>query len=417
MPCIKLRIRRAACNTIMLVLIVGLTTIALNAQTFSVIYNFTGGQDGGTPKAGVTLDESGNLYGTTATGASLAGNCNVIGGCGTVFELKHTGSGWLFNPLYTFHFSDGASSWSRVVFGPGGLLYGTTTWGGNVFRNTCENGCGVVFSLRPPATVCKSALCPWTQAEVYKFSGSDGQNPCMGDVIFDQSGNLYEVNAGSLAGQVDELSPAGNGWTVNVLYYFPLEPHPGYTSPAASVIFDPEGNLYGAAQSFGEYNGGAAYELTPSSPYWNFIDLHDNMGGSDGGLMRDSAGNLYGTTLTGGANGGGTVYELSPSNGGWTFSTLYNLSGNAGSFAVLTMDAAGNLYGTTLQDGAYLQGNVFRLTPSNGQWIYTSLHDFTGGSDGGQPFGQVTLDANGNLWGTASIGGASNKGVVWKITP
>jgi uncharacterized repeat protein (TIGR03803 family) len=141
------------------------------------------------------------------------------------------------------------------------------------------------------------------------------------------------------------------------------------------------------------------------------------MGGSDGGLMRDSAGNLYGTTLTGGDNGGGTVYELSPSNGGWTFTTLYNFSGNGGSFAVLIMDAAGNLYGTTIGDGAYGQGNVFKLTPSNGSWIYTSLHDFTGGSDGSQPYGQVTLDANGNLYGTASIGGPDNKGVVWEITP
>jgi uncharacterized repeat protein (TIGR03803 family) len=81
------------------------------------------------------------------------------------------------------------------------------------------------------------------------------------------------------------------------------------------------------------------------------------------------------------------------------------------------MDAVGNLYGTTLLDGAYGQGNVFKLIPSNGEWLYTSLHDFTGGSDGSQPYGQVTLDANGNLYGTASIGGPDNKGVVWEITP
>jgi uncharacterized repeat protein (TIGR03803 family) len=141
------------------------------------------------------------------------------------------------------------------------------------------------------------------------------------------------------------------------------------------------------------------------------------MGGSDGGLIRDSSGNLYGTTLSGGTNGGGTVYELSPSNGGWTFTTLYNLSGNAGSYAVLTMDAAGDLYGTTTGDGIYGHGNVFKLTPSNGDWTYTSLHDFTGGSDGGTPFGQVTLDASGNLYGTASVGGANDAGVVWEITP
>jgi uncharacterized repeat protein (TIGR03803 family) len=97
--------------------------------------------------------------------------------------------------------------------------------------------------------------------------------------------------------------------------------------------------------------------------------------------------------------------------------TLYSFSGNYGSFAVLTMDASGNLYGTTFQDGAYGYGNVFRLTNSNGNWTYTSLHDFTGGSDGGQPFGQVTLDANGDIYGTASIGGAYGDGVVWEIAP
>jgi hypothetical protein len=66
------------------------------------------------------------------------------------------------------------------------------------------------------------------------------------------------------------------------------------------------------------------------------------------------------------------------------------------------------LYGTTVLVGAYRQGNVFKLTPSNGGWTYTSLHDFTGG-DGRQPFGQVTFDANGNLYGTATMAGANDK--------
>jgi uncharacterized repeat protein (TIGR03803 family) len=413
---LEVLLSQTAVAAMSLILVLGLATFTASAQSYSVVYNFTGGQDGALPKAGVTLDQAGNLYGTTAAGASFSGNCNILGGCGTVFELKHSISGWLFNPLYTFQFSDGASPWSRVVFGPDGLLYGTTAYGGN--SNHCRFGCGLVFSLRPPATVCKSALCPWTQGPVYKFTGGiDGYYPGFGDVAFDQSGNLYDTNPADVGGVVFELSPSGNGWSFSALYYFQYPQAPYYSSPAAGVIIDPAGNLYGAAQSGGAYNGGAAYELTPSSPTWTFTDLHDNMGGSDGGLMRDSAGNLYGTTLTGGDNGGGTVYELSPSNGGWTFTTLYNFSGNGGSFAVLIMDAAGNLYGTTIGDGAYGQGNVFKLTPSNGSWIYTSLHDFTGGSDGSQPYGQVTLDANGNLYGTASIGGPDNKGVVWEITP
>ena len=115
-----------------------------------------------------------------------------------------------------------------------------------------------------------------------------------------------------------------------------------------------------------------------------------------------------------------------PSNGGWAFSVLYSFAGmdccDNGPRANLVMDAAGNFYGTTFGDGPYGYGSVFKLTPSNGAWVYTSLHDFTGGSDGGNPLSNVVFDAKGNLYGTASAGGSSGAcsggcGVVWEITP
>ena len=81
------------------------------------------------------------------------------------------------------------------------------------------------------------------------------------------------------------------------------------------------------------------------------------------------------------------------------------------------MDGAGNLYGTTLCDGANHAGNVFKLTPSGGGWTYTSLHDFTGGDDGEYPISNVIVDASGNLYGTASAGGSQGHGAVWEITP
>jgi uncharacterized repeat protein (TIGR03803 family) len=83
----------------------------------------------------------------------------------------------------------------------------------------------------------------------------------------------------------------------------------------------------------------------------------------------------------------------------------------------LAMDAAGNIYGTTVVGGPYQKGTVFKLTPSNGSWTYTALHDFTGGSDGGNPLSNVVFDASGNLYGTASSGGNYGDGVVWEITP
>ena len=91
----------------------------------------------------------------------------------------------------------------------------------------------------------------------------------------------------------------------------------------------------------------------------------------------------------------------------------------------LIFDKAGNLYGTTYDDGPdrfSSYGTVLRLTPSNGTWIYTSLHDFTGGSDGAYPVGNLVFDANGNLYGTTTRGGNLSKcgrqgcGVVFKIT-
>ena len=150
--------------------------------------------------------------------------------------------------------------------------------------------------------------------------------------------------------------------------------------------------------------------------------------GSDGdgvyaGLIFDQSGNLYGAASTGGTDGGGTVFELTPSNGSWSVSRLYTFSpGQAnGPLASPAMDAAGNLYGTGSMGGAYGYGAVFKLTPSNGTWTYTGLHDFTGGADGAYPSGSLVLDANGSLYGTTTYGGSAQGfggyGVVFEITP
>ena len=116
------------------------------------------------------------------------------------------------------------------------------------------------------------------------------------------------------------------------------------------------------------------------------------------------------------------VFELSPSGSGWSYNLLYAFAEtgsnrNGGPAATLTMDAAGNLYGTTVEDGPNGAGTVFRLTHTQGGWVYTSLYNFTGGSDGSYPFGNVIFDSNGNMYGTTTEGGVYGYGTVWEITP
>ena len=122
-----------------------LTAQPAQAQTYQVIYNFTGGKDGATPVAGLTMDKRGNLYGTASSDHSTC--------CGSVFRLGKTASGWVLVPLYDFAGGDdGASPNARVVFGPDGSLYGTTVHGGggncNLSRGGRVPGCGIVFSLK-----------------------------------------------------------------------------------------------------------------------------------------------------------------------------------------------------------------------------------------------------------------------------
>ena len=198
---------------------------------------------------------------------------------------------------------------------------------------------------------------------------------------------------------------------------------PDGEGPTASVIFGGPGNLYGTTEDGGINGIGTVYELTSSGGGWAENVLYSNFafrssgGFPYGGVAFDRSGNLYGTTLQGGIGGGGTVFELSPSDGGWTFLLPYAFAGREGSFGSIVIDKAGKLYGTTGGDGVHQQGNVFRLTPDGDGWTYTSLHDFTGGNDGGGPSDTLLLDANGNIYGTTQNGGAYGNGVVFEITP
>jgi len=413
--------------TIALALMFATTRVA-PAQTLQVLHAFTGGGDGARPSASLTFDARGNLYGTTIYGGHTGGPCQPAG-CGTVFKLTHTGSGWILNPLYSFTGgNDGMNPAGSVVSGPDGLLYGTTYAGGG---NGCSGtGCGTVFSLGPPAHACTSALCPWTETILHRFSGDDGQIPNAG-VVFDANDNLYGTTAGGghNFGTVYELTrTVGGGWTEQVLHYFANSPDGAL--PAAGLIFDAAGNLYGTTYEGGTSNYGTVFELMPTQGGgWTEQVLYSFYQGTDGyqplaGLIFDAAGNLYGTTSLSSfpVEYTGVVFELTPTSGGWTEQVLHQFQNDGldGDMPVagLIFDPAGTLYGTTSAGGTSNDGTVFQLTPTQGGgWTEQVLHSFMGAADGSSPAAGLILDAAGNLYGTAQAGGTYNAGTVFELSP
>ncbi len=391
---------------------------AARAQTYRVLHNFADGTDGGYPEATLTLDRGGNLYGTALLGGRA--------GAGTVFKLTRYGANYIFNPIYNFQGTyDGSAPWAPVIFGPDGTLYGTTIGGGYFNGEYCRGGgCGVVFRLRPPATTPPSPFTPWSESVRHAFQGppSDGNQPIYGNLMFDAAGNIYgttHFGGPSDSGSVFKLTPYNGGWTESVLYNF--SGGEDGNEPASGLIMDQAGNLYGTTVVGGSHGNGVVYELSPTQYGWQQTVLHA-FHQTDGsllyaGLVMDQAGNLYGAASDGGSGQtGGVVFELSPANGGWTFQVLYDFAGAGGPVSTLAMDASGNLYGAANADGPNQAGMVFKLTNSNGVWSLTDLHDFDFGT-AYFPYGGVTLDASGNLYGTAQNGGVYGWGVVWEITP
>jgi uncharacterized repeat protein (TIGR03803 family) len=145
---------------------------------------------------------------------------------------------------------------------------------------------------------------------------------------------------------------------------------------------------------------------------------------TDSDLVLDSAGNIYGTTVQGGALGSGTVFQVTPSG---THTVLYSFTGGADGgqpYKGVTLDAQGNLYGSTVVGGTFAGpcveagcGVVYKLTNSGGVWTQTVIHTFPGGNDGYGPGAGVTFDQHGNLYGMTPTGGSKGFGVIYQMKP
>ena len=415
---INLRGRAAAMMSFgcLLAVLMLVATAPTEAQTFSVLYNFTGGADGFDP-IGATVGPSGVLYGTAQFGGSH--------GAGTVFKLSHVNSGWVFSPLHEFTGGgDGLMPSGGVTIGPNGALYGPTSFGG-------ADGIGVVFELRPPPTACGSALCYWNETVLHSFTGPpDGGVPVYVNLVFDRAGDIYGTTFyGGVGGYgiVFELTPSGGAYTENILHSFGFGV--GGTYPNAGVVLDSVGNVYGTTTYGGtgteclnmDYCG-TVYQLVPSGGNWteNVLVNFDSNGLNGAEPLTapviDASGNLYGTA--------GVVYKLTPSGGGFTYSIISTLNGMfCGYQSPLVEDTAGNFFGTCQNGpGSGGPGWVFKLTNCSQTCTVVDLHDFNGTTDGAGPLGPVALGANGNLYGTTIAGGTGGNGcnnggcgVVWEI--
>lgn len=280
--------------------------------------------------------------------------------------------------------TDGSGPRANVIADTAGNLYGTTSAGGS--HNLCfgVTGCGVVFELSPPNTLGGS----WKEAILYRFSGgADGSNPAAG-LVEDVAGNLYGT------------TPYGGD----------------------------ENNQY-CVTNIGKVGCGVVFELSPEQGGgWNETVIHTFEYVTDGGLpygnlVLDSAGNLYGTTSIGGSDvecACGTVFELSPDgSGGWAENTIHTFQGTdgggdgAGPLAGLTIDEVGNLYGTTNGGGLSDSGMVFELSPPSqqgGSWTENALFSFP--VTAGQPRAGVIFDPEGNLYGTTN----TKNGTVFELS-
>jgi uncharacterized repeat protein (TIGR03803 family) len=428
------------------VLALTLSSAAAFAASSEIVIHQFNGPDGTDPAGGLLIDADGNLYGTAQNGGS---GTACLNGCGVVFKLTPIGNGHF--KYYVIHNflsgQDGALPQTTLIMDAAGNLYGTTTQGGDGGLNTsCFNGCGTVFMLSPSNG-------RWSETVLHRFQGSvDGRTP-VDSVAMDGAGNLYGVtefsdNSTPYIGEVFELSPGGDRWIFKTLHNF-LPSSDGYF-PLSGVVLDQAGNLYGNTQFGGNAAGcykqgcGVVYELSPAtSGDWTETILYEfpNLAGDPGSIpsgrvVLDSAGDIYGTAKYGGdatsnctvQGGCGTVFKLSNVGGTWQRTTLHffgrDLGDGINPFGRLTLDAAGNVYGTTQYGGVNTnRGIVYKLSSHpDGSYTYNPLHSFTFTTRGSIPWAGVTPDPSGNLWGTTYYGGniqqnsGDGYGVVFELT-
>jgi uncharacterized repeat protein (TIGR03803 family) len=289
-----------------------------------------------------------------------------------------------------------------------GNLYSTTTYGGGA----AGNGMVVKINAKGHETALYR-FCP-------KSDCADGETPAAG-LIVDSESNLYGTTiygggahgCGSYScGTVFKITKTGKE---TVLHRFTGDPDGA--NPWAGVVMDAKGNLYGTTVHGGRFNAGTVFEISKGG---DETVLYSFTGGADGGhpyagVVMDAKGNLYGTTFDGGASNSGTVFKVSKASKETVLHNFIGGADGANPYAGLVMDVDGNLYGTTTAGGASNRfGTIFKVSKSAKE---TVLYSFTGGSDGANPYASLVVDAKGNFYGTTYDGGDWGVGTVFELIP
>jgi uncharacterized repeat protein (TIGR03803 family) len=363
-------------------------------QTYTVIHSFSGaGGDGAAPMAGLLLSPTGNLFGTT-----IAGGADDFG---AVFRLDTS------NILTVVHSLNGVPEGAYPVAGlirdSAGNFYGTAKLEGG----GCD--CGTVFKLSKG-----------TLTVLHTFSGPDGIFPSS-SLLRDSAGNLYGTTFEGGAFNHGTLFKLDTTGTFTLLHSFGAGKDG--KRPYAGLVQDGSGNAYATTYYGGTSGQGTIYKLNlATGKYATLYSFPGPPGGASptAGLIRDSADNLYGATYIGGDNNNGTIFKFDRRNS--TAAVLYSFPGPGGRgpegeypYGGLVRDSAGNLYGTTVSGGTYKDGTVFKLDTTG---TLTVLHHFGAFSgDGTIPYAGLVLDSAGNLFGTTMQGGAYGEGTIFKLTP
>ena len=372
-----------------------------SAGNMQIIHDFSGKGDGSNP-SGVVADSAGNVYGAMSN---------------MVYEIASQSEGWVFNTLYTFTGGANGSSPSTPIVGPEGALYGSTLGG--------SNGLGLIYSLRPPPTICLTAMCPWTESVVYQPTGNnDVPNP--GNLVFDQAGNLYGTSGSGGTygkGAVFELTASPSGWTESILYSFTGGSD---GSGPGSLVVSNDGNLYGTGGG-GAYGQGMIFQFVRplSGGNWTENVIYSFTGDPNKGdgkapysLVQGGPGSLAGLAVPACRSGlqGAVVFLLSPSQGSWVFSVISSacVDVDVWSNTSLAADAADNVYWAGGDPSLCIQPgwvDTWRFFPiTQGSELYSVEQNVF------LPSGQLGLDANRNVYGTTGNCGKYNLGTVWRLT-